>query len=324
MQNLQKHDAPIITSSVCPIYVMDSPGATIPKGAPDIYFTLARGGIYMHKKMGLIHANVKVNDLSFLESISTFANMDLPPIPLEESVKVLNFFRWVQKKFHTEAIVLPYFSQETGEIRMFCPDQKVSSAALEYEDLGSIGEFQCVGSIHSHNDFGAFHSGVDTNDERYRDGLHITFGDLNMDYPTITASLVVSNNRFTVLPEDHLMGVINVGPSCDMNSLPDTYDIDIDDGEEFEDADNPWVSAYILGSYIHTPAINKSPVYDFTYPDGSSAQEGFSFPREWKKKVKRMPVRTYAKTYMPGERSLPGPGCVTIPGTGLPLAVPRY
>ena len=64
-----------------------------------------------------------------------------------------------------------------------------------------------VGTIHSHCDFGAFHSGTDINDEADFDGLHVTFGHNNRDIFTISASIVVNNIRKSVEPMDFIEGV---------------------------------------------------------------------------------------------------------------------
>ena len=67
--------------------------------------------------------------------------------------------------------------------------------------------FLCVGTIHSHCDFGAFHSGTDIGDEEDFDGLHVTFGHNNLVEFSISATIVVNGNRLQVDPLEVLEGI---------------------------------------------------------------------------------------------------------------------
>ena len=126
----------------------------------------------------------------------------LPESILQESAK---FFADVFKHNHSECIVLLFFNANTSEWRLLYPLQinagyggvkyayennddlesqhleifnKVNS---EYKALLKEG-FICYGTIHSHCDFSAFHSGVDDTDEINFNGLHITIGNVDKDF----------------------------------------------------------------------------------------------------------------------------------------------
>lgn len=192
-----------------PVIVLDKPGKKLPKTG--VYFVVGRDGLYMHKDIGLIEAMVKVEDISFLQPVETRANLDIPKIPRDIFVQTLSFFRWAQKKFHSEAIVLLHYSSKTREFLLHCPRQEVVPAGVPYYAADDRFEgFQLVCSIHSHNDFGASHSGIDINDEKHFDGLHITIGNVDDEYFTLTCSIVVNDNRFPVLPHKVIEGIFEI------------------------------------------------------------------------------------------------------------------
>jgi len=238
-----------VVQSMLPIYVLNNPEdvSLLPRGEGHIYFVISRDGIYMYRKMGMFEAMVKVNDISFLQPIQTFANMDLPLLPAELIIQALSFFRWAQKQFGTESIVLPYYSEVTDEFVLMCPEQGVGHANVKYTPLGNFGDFQGIGTIHSHNNFGAFHSSIDKNDEKHDDGLHITIGDVNRKYPTITSTVVVSNNRFPVSPLDVIGGLVEIGDSHEANGLvpvaPVVVGLQCNEAGIFEE-ENPAITVY--------------------------------------------------------------------------------
>jgi len=104
--------------------------------------------------------------------------------------------------------------------KLWCPEQTVTYSSVEYnradnvpvEDrnyIGSTGDgWQMVGTIHSHCDFSAFHSGTDEADEASFDGVHLTFGHVNQDRFSIAASIVFSNNRTKMNPVDVAEGIV--------------------------------------------------------------------------------------------------------------------
>jgi len=68
-----------------------------------------------------------------------------------------------------------------------------------------------IGTIHSHCDFSAFHSGTDQADESTFDGIHITLGHVNRNDFSIVASLAFSDNRFPKAIADVCEGLPAVG-----------------------------------------------------------------------------------------------------------------
>ena len=89
---------------------------------------------------------------------------------------------------------------ETSIFRLFIPEQYVSHTSVNHKlDAGAVrAPYQTVGTIHSHCDFGAFHSGTDTHDMGKMPGLHITIGHVDRDDPEFVFALAVSNAVFAV------------------------------------------------------------------------------------------------------------------------------
>jgi hypothetical protein len=88
------------------------------------------------------------------------------------------------------------------------PKQRVSGAGIDYDrDSVSLEGYDLIGTIHSHANFSAFHSGTDHDDETSFDGLHITFGHVASDDFSISASIMSNGQRFYVEPEEYLEGV---------------------------------------------------------------------------------------------------------------------
>lgn len=218
----------------------------------DIYYILAKDGLYLKKKLGLIESLTPVKQISILESATPYAKMNIGKIPGKDFAKVISFFKQVYEKFHSEAIVLLYYNEKNKRYKLHVPFQKVSSAGLEYVNALTFKGFTLIGDIHSHSGFSAFHSGVDDKDEEHFDGLHITIGDNNKEMPSITASIVVNGVRFTVDPIDYvydleLVEYSNYSPQMFRPSF-----IEIDGVKEY----NSVVKSH-LGYYVDVPDSEK-------------------------------------------------------------------
>lgn len=137
------------------------------------------------------------------------------PYPVEQLRDTIKYFEEIFKTHKTEAAVLLLFHPtkflwHTFKILQIgasyanvkyvypCPsddDTPLTKAVFankatrkiqlelwkEYEKLLNDG-YELIGTIHSHCDFAAFHSGVDDADEINFDGLHITIGKLTKGY----------------------------------------------------------------------------------------------------------------------------------------------
>lgn len=205
-----------------PIYVCDDDCGDLPRQGN--YFVLAKNGIFEHKDYSNYDKFVRgdFKDLKFLGEIQTRVHFELPKIPVDVSFKVLTFFRRVWHQYHSEAAIILYYNWDQKCYYIRCPKQSVTGAGVQYGQIDGENDpdeiafesamrkkgFERVGTIHSHCDFSAYHSSVDTGDEaEWPDGVHITFGHVNQDRFSIASSLVMNDNRFTVDAESVLQGL---------------------------------------------------------------------------------------------------------------------
>ena len=131
----------------------------------------------------------------------------------------LPIFESVFQNHQSESYLTLLFSKKLQSYRLWCPKQTVSYASVNYDRtdtvpveernyIGSEGDgWQMVGTIHSHCDFSAFHSGTDEADEASFDGVHLTFGHVNRNEFSIASSIVFSNNRTQVSPLTVALGI---------------------------------------------------------------------------------------------------------------------
>jgi len=153
--------------------------------------------------LGVLKGLVKVDGVDFLKDINKeFVRWNGPKIPLQVSYKIKKFFNLVVNKYHSEACTILYFNENTNEWKVVVSQQKVTHGGVGYkrESLSYIDGFIPVGTIHSHADFGAFHSGIDVNDEETFDGIHLTFGNNDQDCISIAASVVMNGIRAEIDP----------------------------------------------------------------------------------------------------------------------------
>lgn len=122
-----------------------------------------------------------------------------PQIP-EMPQKILNtaaaFFRLVLEAAHTEAALLLALDEEDN-YHLYCPEQEVDYTGVDWKDTVELEEgHYLMGSIHSHCDFSAFHSGTDEGDAAKNDGLHITLGHLDKDEPEVDVMIAFSGIKW--------------------------------------------------------------------------------------------------------------------------------
>jgi len=171
----------------------------------DIFYVVGKNGQFIRKNMGLIDALVPVKSISILNNVKPYVRMKIPKIPSKVFTRVVSFFKNVYRLHHSEAVVMLYLETDSKKYYIHVPPQKVSGASVEYERNVSFPGKTLVGTIHSHSNFGAFHSGTDKDDEKGFDGIHITVGNLGEDmYHSVACSLVSNGFRVKVEPEDYV------------------------------------------------------------------------------------------------------------------------
>ena len=188
-----------------PIYLADRRNMN-PKD--DICYIVAKNGLFVKKKLGIMESITPVKDVPSLEyEVVPYAKMKLPKIPKPVFCSIFSVFRKVYELYRSESTALLFYNEKKKKFKVGIPYQKVSFASVEAVKMGSPQGYITVASVHSHCNFSAFHSGTDITDEEYIEGLHITIGNVDEDQFSLVASIVSNKKRFKVDPLDFINGV---------------------------------------------------------------------------------------------------------------------
>lgn len=168
-------------------------------------YVVTSDGVFLKKKSELISSVAPVAAIPFLASgkeVRKSVKMRLPTIPGEIVFRAWRFFANVYKKYRSESAVLLLYDKTQKKYELWTPKQDVSGGSVDYVIKNIRDEvpdnWQIVGTIHSHCDFEAFHSGVDVDDEKDMDGLHITIGHVNGSDFSFISSIVANGCRFEI------------------------------------------------------------------------------------------------------------------------------
>lgn len=185
------------------------------------YYLVSGNGLWLHKDTGIVKAFVPVDQISILQDLTPelaqpSVGCNLPKLPFKHVFKIKKFFQDVVRLHRSEAATILLYNRATRDFKVQITDQRVSHGGVNYRMLGlahdeETKDYLRVGTIHSHCDFDAFHSGTDIGDEESFDGLHCTFGHNDRDQFSISASIVVNGYRVSVDPETVLEGIQHVG-----------------------------------------------------------------------------------------------------------------
>jgi PRTRC genetic system protein A len=113
-----------------------------------------------------------------------------------------DFFRAVWNKYQTESSLYIIYNRESDTFRLWAPEQYVTSTSVNHKLDILPSSWNAVGTIHSHCNFSAFHSGTDSHDMAGMPGLHITIGQVDQDTPEYAIAMSMGDTQFTVKYED--------------------------------------------------------------------------------------------------------------------------
>lgn len=181
-------------------------------------------------------------------------------IPKDTFRYVMKYFREIYAKHKTESAVLlmvnattkdwkvlfvPQVNSSTSSVKYLTPresydnsirehsiaykeifeDEEKKALMLrsykEYNDLTRDG-YMIYGTIHSHSNFGAFHSGTDDHDETDFDGLHITIGNVDKDF-SFSSRYILATAPF---PHKAITEVVDVDSVAELVNDIDSVQID--------------------------------------------------------------------------------------------------
>jgi len=169
-----------------------------------LLYIVTKKGTFLRKNLGTITSCTKVDKISFLKELEPYAELKIPQISGGILSTGLGFLKWVYDTHSTEGGLIIYYNSTTHEYRINAPVQEISYGGVHWDNRKEPFPkgFIRMGTIHSHADMSAFHSGTDVADEVSFDGLHVTIGHLGSSIPTLVASVVVNGTRFPIKRED--------------------------------------------------------------------------------------------------------------------------
>ena len=177
------------------------------------YFVIGGRQRYLHKKMHFGNVLVPVEKIDTLPDLDpkwkAYAWFDIPPIPAAMIGQAWSFFRSVYNNRKSEAMLDLYHHREHG-YRFFVPPQIASGGGVkcvrdpEHIEVG----WRLVGTIHSHCDMTAYHSGTDTHDADGHDGIHFTIGHVTKNPCQIAVMASANGIRWDLKIEDVVDGDI--------------------------------------------------------------------------------------------------------------------
>lgn len=187
-----------LTVNLIPVYILEDKD-TVEDVPDDMCYLIAKNGYFKKMKHNLYDAVHPVEELPGLAEVDEMTATSVLKIPLNLLKQVGNWFADVYTKYKSEAVVILFYNYKKNLYHVEVPKQEVSGAGVNYKSVtqGPKG-FDRIGTIHSHADFGAFHSGTDDHDEESFDGLHITIGDCNKDEKSYSARIMCSKKEFKV------------------------------------------------------------------------------------------------------------------------------
>jgi len=132
----------------------------------------------------------KLNDTPQIESPG-YLKSSIPPMDPNILNQAWHFFVQVFQTDHTEAALLITIDEDK-QYHLHAPSQTNSYGSVNWKDDIDLPQNEViVGSIHSHCDFSAFHSGIDSGDAAKNDGLHITMGHVDRANGPETDTMIV-------------------------------------------------------------------------------------------------------------------------------------
>ncbi len=162
----------------------------LPAPANGPYFVATKSGYMAMQRTHWGRALVPVKEAPSLPTTDSiyWHDINLPPDLIGLA---WGFFRQAWNERKTEAMVDITFSQKHG-YRLFVPPQDCSHGGVHAKRTPEHYRSQIVGTIHSHCNFSAYHSGTDTHDADGHDGLHMTIGHVHED--TLDIACMLSSN----------------------------------------------------------------------------------------------------------------------------------
>lgn len=201
MTDLNQYDGTVIEATVAPEppAALSSVITTDPEHADVPYWFATKQGWLQNVPTLFGVAHIKSEKwpigLPAIEQSFILSDERIPKFIFDQAT---DFFRKIYDEHKTEATT--YICRDSeGQYSLFVPTQYVTGASVNHKvEPGEMGTRYPVGTIHSHCNFGAFHSGTDEHDMGKMPGIHATIGYVVRDEPEMAIAIAVGNGRWTV------------------------------------------------------------------------------------------------------------------------------
>lgn len=190
-------------------------------------YLIGSNGAFKRVTNEFYEATVKSPTLPDLAELKEEVKIHVTKFPEHMLNRIHAFFADVYVKYKGEAVVLLLFNPLTRKWAVKVPPQDTKGMSVKYDlDKGEaliwipgngveemtiahlqtepvpegLRDYRMFGSIHSHCDAGAFHSGTDDKDEFMFDGLHITLGKVSQNTPEIACRWMLAGQWWKAEP----------------------------------------------------------------------------------------------------------------------------
>jgi len=286
--------------------------------------------IYLKKKLGIVESVAPVKKLSFLKPVECYAKLHISKIPEKTIVQIIKFFKKVYEMYNSESVVLLYYNEKKKKFKVFIPFQKVGGASVEYVKNETFKGFILLGTIHSHANFSAFHSGTDDADEQHFDGLHITIGDLDEVGQFSISSSVVSNGfRSKSNPSEYIDGIECVDEDLDWSKWTGATDKKrwtrwkIMDAFNSIDFDRSWLDKIEKVQYAST-YVDRDWLTDPYFDYGFGSHMNNPFTSKFSNNIPITPsrfIRGSSNILNPAIKEILTPSSKEVVGKGIPVKI---
>ena len=183
-----------------------------------------------------------------------------------------DFFRQVWEAKKSEASAFFTHNPKTDDFKLFIPEQYASMGGVKHKlDPGQIsGGYHSIGTIHSHCNFNAYHSSIDTHDMSKLPGIHVTLGHVDTDEPSVAIALSVRDTRFDPIAWDKIIDEERAFDANGYDTAPAHWMRFVKDGQA------PWTKIEPRAGRGHY-----KPPYTAAAPNRPSNWQSFSDDNDW-------------------------------------------
>lgn len=179
---------------IFPVYATFQEGFSL-ENIPDSFaYVIDSKGWKIFKRTAVAESIIAIDEVKGFDKCKETVSFLSSKLPVDLIRRVTAFFIAVYEKQKSEAVGYLYYKPDTKEWDFIPPAQTATGASAKYDQAPKKEGWLIAGTIHSHGNLSAFHSGTDHKDEEFFDGVHITIGRVNA-VPEYACSLMAQGAR---------------------------------------------------------------------------------------------------------------------------------